>query len=565
MATIEELNAKYGKPTGAAPSAPSGRSRRDDFTSALESRRQERETQRITDVETGSAERAGALFPAKTGEGPLAAGLKATGNIPSSIFGLGKSLTKALANPIDTFRGIKDIVEGGIEKAGTATGVKLGLREAPEEESEDVQLFNAVVDQLKEDYGSLEALQRTATNDPFAFGADVMGILAGGAGVARKVPKLAKTVEKVEDIAAIPGKFAKKTVSAGAEKSMDILRGVVDKKVTGDIQTSISDLLGSTKPLSRRTKELSSRNVDINKELSDLNVYRGLKVEKGSIVPDEAISTIQNRIDNAMDMKREFLPKIDEFAQEITKAEYRTSAIESLKTQRLSPADELDMIKKIDGQLDALPDSMKPSFLDDLRARFRKSSRDAKGQLKSSNEFAALENSARDLVFKASDDLPFDTDGQLASLNDYIKGQIETKTFLDKNLRGQKVKGGRLGTRTGQIIGAVAGAKGGILGSVLGAELGGTIASILTNNQLGSSIKMKMIRNLTDNQQVLDEVAKLLDIAEDYTAPQLGAPAPGAFRTEVTGGAPIDIPKKLPSAVEASEKAAREAGDITIR
>jgi len=121
-----------------------------------------------------AAQDTSAIFSARTGEGPVTAGLKAVGNVPSSAFNLGKNLFQAVRHPVQTLGGLGKAVVGGVRTAGEATGL---IEDVKDTESE--QVFDALAQSLKERFGSLEALQRTATNDPVGFGADILPMLQG--------------------------------------------------------------------------------------------------------------------------------------------------------------------------------------------------------------------------------------------------------------------------------------------------------------------------------------------------------------------------------------------------
>lgn len=159
-----------------------------------------REKARIYDEEQ-SASRASAIFPAKTGESAGIAGLKAVGNTPSSAFNLAKNLYEAVRHPITTTKAVGALTRGAGEKIARTALEHTSLRDKVKEMDPDTdeQMFDAVVSGLKERYGSLEAAQRTATNDPFAFGADVMAVISGGAGLARKAG-LGGAVDAVTDV-----------------------------------------------------------------------------------------------------------------------------------------------------------------------------------------------------------------------------------------------------------------------------------------------------------------------------------------------------------------------------
>jgi hypothetical protein len=147
----------------------------------------------------------------------------------------------------------------------------------------------------------------------------------------------------------------------------------------------------------------------------------------------------------------------------------------------------------------------------------RESSRTAKGLLKSSSEYAAMENAARDLVFASADKLPAASGGEFAQLRNFIKQNIELSNFLDKTLRGQKVAGGRLGIYAGRVLGAMSGSAGGPFATYIGNELGAKVAEIMINNQLGSSVKMKLIKLVTDNPEVIKLAEEMLKKQANWT------------------------------------------------
>lgn len=305
------------------------------------------------------------------------------------------------------------------------------------------------------------------------------------------------------------------------------------EKVLGQIRSDVDELFTANKAISNAEQLALRKNVPLRDVLSDPTIFKGIKVENQSVVPDEAIETIADRLDIAMDAKGKLLPEIDAVTMPVPRDVLRQKAYDSVRGQ-YTPADEQDILKAIDKQINALPEKLKPSEIDAFRARARKSSRDAKGLQKSTSEYTALENAARDTVFEMTDNLPFDTNKEYPALNNYIKNLIEVQTFLDKTLRGKKVKGGRLGTYTGKIIGAIAGSQGGVLGSIAGSELGGAIANILSNAQLGNSLKMSLIKNMTDDPAIIKAVQDLLQKAQKYNPLDVKALPAGATRLPPT-------------------------------
>lgn len=349
------------------------------------------------------------------------------------------------------------------------------------------------------------------------------------------------------------GKAVTETLGKTGSKLGDVIATHYDAKAREGISKEIGNILNSKKSLINQTKLAETKGVNFNEQLSDPEVFKGLKPDNGKINPDEAIATVQDRIDKAMDIKSKTLPELDRFIPTTPKQELRDLAVADIKG-KYTPADEKDIISRIDKQISALPEELKISDIDNYRAVFRKSSRDAKGILKDDSEYAALENAFRNKVFDTTDKLSFEG-SKYKELNDYIRQNIETKTFLDKTLRGQILPGGKLGNYAARGIGALAGSAGGVLGTLAGAEGGGMIANIIMNNKLGNSLKMKMIRELTTDQDIIEEAGKLLQGAKDYQIPQLPAkgtisgptikvaPEAPVGQFETTGKTPIVTPQ----------------------
>lgn len=137
--------------------------------------------------------------PAKVStDTPFSAGAKATANVPSSLVNLGFNLLNAAAHPINTLTGIGNATLGAVQ-----SGVKKTTGyEIPDNTAKET--FNALSTALKDRYGSWDNLQRTATNDPAGFGADVFSILEGGASLAGKGAEFGNLVSKTAEASILP-------------------------------------------------------------------------------------------------------------------------------------------------------------------------------------------------------------------------------------------------------------------------------------------------------------------------------------------------------------------------
>lgn len=353
----------------------------------------------------------------------------------------------------------------------------------------------------------------------------------------------------------------KETFTAPVQKVAELLQAKKaakeTKKVT-KVQEAFENLITSNKALNNAAKKLEAQGSNVTEIIKEPQILAGLKIQDKAIVPDEAIATIDELIDRAMDVKSTILPKVDELTPKISKETLRQQAVDSIVG--LTPADVKKVISKIDEQLDALPDEFLPSALDQFRAQVRKSARDAKGALKQTNQYTALEKAARDLVFEAADNLPIDKTGSFAKMSQYIKDLISTKQFLDKTLRAKKVKGGEMTKLFDKTFGAIAGSQGGPLGSVMGAQAAGILSDILRNNQLGEKLKREMIEKLFgDDPVALKAALEALEDIQKYVVPELGAPTT-EFKTQMGSGKAIELPKKAQSTVDVEEASALSGG-----
>ena len=339
--------------------------------------------------------------------------------------------------------------------------------------------------------------------------------------------------QKIENIANKPFELGSKAGS----KAVDLFKGNVQKSLEKDVD----NLLTKTKGIISKTQLGQRKNVDYKKIMSEPEVFKGLKVKDGKINPDEAIQVVKNRKDLLLDAKRTLLPEVDRFTPKVAKEVIRQKAIQNIRG-KYTPADEKDLIRAINKQVNAMPDEMTATEIDGFRARFRSSARNAQGLQKSSSEYTSLENATRDTVFDITDNLPFDTNKEYQAINNTIKDLISTEEFLDKTIRGQIVKGGRLTNLLGRGIGAIAGSKFGVLGTLGGSEVGGAVANIITNNQLGSSVKMKLIKEITNDPAILKQATDFLLKTQRYTPPLL--PRGGEVRKHFVGRETIFMPSR---------------------
>lgn len=321
------------------------------------------------------------------------------------------------------------------------------------------------------------------------------------------------------------------------------------------IQEDVSEILGNGRVMTNATQKMTDRNIPIAEMLSDPEIFKGIQVSDNKMVVDEAVATIDDRIEAYMRAKRAMLPELDRITMPVSKEIVRQEAKRALQGS-MSPLDEAQAFKAIDRQVDALSDNLTMSQLDDLRARFRKSARNARGLQKSDSEYSALENATRDILFKQTDNLPFDTNREFPLLNDEIKKLIGTQEFLDKVLRGRNAPRAGWGREmTARLVGGMAGASAhGPIGTLVGSHIGGQLTSILSNQRLGNSLKMKLIRNLTKDKKVIEAAESFLKKAKGYDplkeklalpAPAIRLPGPNKLEAKAVS-APKGEPGRTP-------------------
>jgi hypothetical protein len=487
-----------------------------------EGRVQEQEQQSGPSLFQQLADRAKTALNEVTGQpaSSILAGADKTSGTDTALAGA-EALTRTAQAPIRVAGAvggaIGDVVGAGLQAVGADK--LIGEAISPAVKSEPVQKAVDLFKSLPQDTQDVLGAILNTANIPVGgagSGAIKSGIESGVKSIAKTIP------EKVAS-----------------------LKGIADTTVQESVKKDVTNLLSATRGISSKAKLAEQKGVNLNEILADPQVFKGIKVENAKINPDEAINTIDNRITSLMDAKQKLLPEVDRLVPKQSKEILREKAYADIKG-KFTPADEADIRKSIDAQVDALPDELSVSEIDAFRAKARASARDAKGLQKRSSEYSALENASRDTVFDITDKLPVANQQDYKALNDYIKQMIETKTFLDSTLRNQVVKGGRLRNYAMRAVGAVAGSQGGVLGSLAGSEIGGVVADIITNNQLGSSIKMNLIKNITDDPAILKQAEDLLGSVQQ--AELLGLPAPSG-KVGATGKEVINA---LPSRTERS-------------
>lgn len=110
-------------------------------------------------------------------------------NLPNSAGNFISSMAQPFLHPIDTATAIKNVAQGGLEKAGVLSG------------SEHKQYADAVGKMLKDRYGSVENFKQTLATDPVGVAADLSTILTGGGALAERAPGIIGDIGKAASTA----------------------------------------------------------------------------------------------------------------------------------------------------------------------------------------------------------------------------------------------------------------------------------------------------------------------------------------------------------------------------
>ena len=261
--------------------------------------------------------------------------------------------------------------------------------------------------------------------------------------------------------------------------------------------TRFIDTGSSSKTLKTEVKRLQKKNIDMYDELSDPDVFYGMKVKNGKIDVTDSVKVKEMENDVLGEIKSKMLKEIDTQVPKVKKSKVfnnmASEVTEGTENQKQN------IIKAIKREMDKYPEYMSVSKIDELRAAARKSGITAKDDAKPNSHFVAMMLGARKTEFEITDNIPtaIDKTGVFAQVNDRIRKNISVIDFLNGKVNGSTVKGGRLGRMSGRVIGAVAGAQGGPFVSLLVSGVGDTISKILIDSTLSQSVKMRIIRSFT--------------------------------------------------------------------
>ena len=149
-------------------------------------------------------------FESKADDSVLISAAKTVGNVPKSIFTLGKDIVTAVANPIDTAKAVGTLIKGVGGKVGEAalektkpgqailnkmneSRVARGIAPLPTNEqgviqaaeTPEIQVANAVGAYFEDRYGSFDNAKESFVEDPAGVLADLASVISGGGAAIR--------------------------------------------------------------------------------------------------------------------------------------------------------------------------------------------------------------------------------------------------------------------------------------------------------------------------------------------------------------------------------------------
>jgi hypothetical protein len=258
----------------------------------------------------------GATFRSDANDTGLQAGLKAAGNLPSSALNLGKGIYSAVRHPLDTVNGISNVLLGGVAKGvDKLTGVS-----SPDKYT---QTFDALTNSLKERYGSLENLKKTATEDPVGIGSDIVGLFTGGASLLGKGAEAENLLSKAGQLVTKPIESAAGKVASTVGKTTKF----AVSQATGLNPETITQLVKNPSSFKGVTPEIRIETANAVKdaldnrlgELSDLG--KGYQSIREGAAGNPGLVTIQP--DTIKTVLNKYGVKLDEGNKIVTSPESR--------------------------------------------------------------------------------------------------------------------------------------------------------------------------------------------------------------------------------------------------
>lgn len=150
------------------------------------------------------------------------------GNVPKDAIQYGSDMVSAIASPIDTAKGLLTLGQGAAVNVMPDAYIKWLDRVQPSVASHRAKVSDvasAVGQQYKADYGSVEGFKNKLSEHPVQVLGDLSMVLSGGAGLAGKVPMLAKPAQLLSKAASAtnPLNIAAKPVKMAGDLTANVV------------------------------------------------------------------------------------------------------------------------------------------------------------------------------------------------------------------------------------------------------------------------------------------------------------------------------------------------------
>ena len=257
-------------------------------------------------------------------------------NIPQSAAQQVSGLYEAVTNPVQTVSGLMDVAAGSLQNALPKPVVDFVNKfdADPQAAQRAVQSANAAGGVLKDRFGSVDAIKNTLATDPVGAVADLSLLLTGGAGIASRIPLLAKAAPALGKAASmidpinLAGKASGKMYDlAGAltKQGLGLKTGVGTEPITQAVQAGRESNLAFIENLRGDVPAINVLD-DAKANLTQMNLNKQKDYRSGmvNIKNDKSVLDLTNvenaliNAENTIGFKQSGIPK-DAKAVEVLK------------------------------------------------------------------------------------------------------------------------------------------------------------------------------------------------------------------------------------------------------
>ena len=380
----------------------------------------------------------------------VTAGLKSAGNLIPSAVNTVKGVASAVLHPIDTVTNLGKIGVGAVEKL------------IPGKQASETS-FDSAINYFKDRYGSLDAITKTAVEDPFGYATDVLSILSGGSSLVKGASKLAKAgeVAKTGEIASQASKasIVTKASTGVANKLQESIMSLtpVQKSNLGTKLSNAVDYITSRKILGTASRQLSVVEKDVLKFEDDL---APVIKEASKTIPSNTASVISD-LETLKNNVRSSNPTYDFGNSPIDRA---------VKSIRNTP-DEASYLKRIDQEIKSLKNRQVDLFDQYQRKRSYSSGKMKDGYFQPAD---VAEKAIGDIYYKSVSDALKNSGLKVRNLsledfNSLYSKALSARDVLELSRLRPGILAKAITIGGGALLGNVFTPSGGVVGGIAGA------------------------------------------------------------------------------------------------